>query len=264
MQGAQTPAHLFNQAANLSSRSTIIGIPIEPNHTLKSLLLDGAESVPPPEGDMGRRLFKIRTANSSGMRSSANILIHRMYASRGYQSTALPDEPSADRITLMASDAEVVIGTITIGFDSGGGLLVDELFHAEIAGLRRQGFALCEFTKLAMDSVVRSKRVLASLFHVAYIYAHRVRGFDFLLIEVNPRHVHYYEKMFGFVVMGPQRLNLRVNAPAVLMSLDFKHAHRQISQFGGKPELSANERSLYPYSFSESEEAGIFSRLQGR
>jgi len=227
--------------------------------------MDGTESSSTPDTDhLGRRLFKIRAASSSGSRSSASILIHRMYATRGYRSSGLPDQESGNRITLMASDAEVIVGTITIGFDSADGLLVDDLFHDELVGMRRQGLALCEFTKLAMDSVVKSKRVLASLFHVAYIYAHRIRGFDNLLIEVNPRHVRYYEKMLGFVIKGPERLNLRVNAPAVLLSLDFKHAHEQINKFGGRPELAADERSLYPYFFSVPEEAGIFSRLQAR
>jgi hypothetical protein len=246
------------------SRNTIIGIPIGPNNTLKSMLMDGGESPPPLDDDMGRRLFKIRAANSSGLRSSANILIHRMYATRGYQSSGVADEQTADRITLTASDADVVVGTITIGFDSGSGLLVDELFHREIADLRRRGLALCEFTKLAMDSVMRSRRVLASLFHVAYIYAHRMRGFDFLLIEVNPRHVRYYERMLGFVAKGPERLNPRVNAPAVLMALDFNHAREQIDTLGGRPDVAADERSLYPHFFSLKEEAGILARLSGR
>ncbi|MBS0446946.1 MAG: N-acetyltransferase [Proteobacteria bacterium] len=187
-----------------------------------------------------------------------------MYASRGYQSTGVAEEQSRDRITLTASDADLVVGTITIGFDSGNGLLVDELFYENIADLRRNGMLLCEFTKLAMDSVMRSRRVLASLFHVAYIYAHRVRGYDFLLIEVNPRHVRYYERMLGFKVKGPERLNPRVNAPAVLMALDFRHAREQIDLFGGKPEVSADERSLYPQFFSLAEEAGILARLHDR
>jgi hypothetical protein len=113
-----------------------------------------------------------------------------------------------------------------------------------------------------MDSVLGSKRVLASLFHVAYIYAYRVKGFDCLLIEVNPRHVKYYEKILGFKVLGAERMNLRVNAPAVLLCLDFSHTEEQIAKFGGQPLMSSTERSLYPYSFSVDEEAGIVGRLK--
>jgi hypothetical protein len=106
--------------------------------------------------------------------------------------------------------------------------------------------------------------VLASLFHVAYIYAHRVNRFEDLLIEVNPRHVRYYERMLGFVVKGPERMNPRVDAPAVLMALDFSHAHAQIQKFGGRQHLADSERSLYPYFFSPAEEAGIVGRLSRR
>jgi hypothetical protein len=244
--------------------STIIGVPFESPHPLRSLLLDQGEPTGALDAEAAQRLFKIRAADSEGKRSSANILVNRMYATRGYHSAkpanAAPMQVPS-RMTLMASDHEAIIGTITIGFDTGDGLLVDELFGAELDAARAAGRKVCEFTKLAMDSVVKSKRVLASLFHVAYIYAHRLQGFDSLFIEVNPRHVRYYEKMLGFVVSGPERLNLRVNAPAVLLCLDFFHAHDQIAHFGGRPELSGNERSLYPYFFSVQEEAGIVGRL---
>jgi hypothetical protein len=113
-----------------------------------------------------------------------------------------------------------------------------------------------------MDSVVKSKRVLASLFHVAYIFSHRVMGIDDLVIEVNPRHVRYYERMLGFEPLGEPRHNGRVNAPAVLMRLRFSHAHEQIDRFGGRPELGSSERSLYPHFFSVEEEASIVSRLR--
>ena len=42
-------------------------------------------------------------------------------------------------------------------------------------------------------------------------------SFDYVVIEVNPRHVRYYERMLGFEVIGPERMNPRVEAPAVLL-----------------------------------------------
>jgi hypothetical protein len=243
---------------------TIIGVPFETPEPLKSMLLDqqAANSMPDSYGDGGQRLFKIRAADSNGHRSSASILINKMYATRGYTTTGLPAEGAPNRITLMACEHHETIGTMTVGFDSDNGLLVDELFQEQVDGLRERGRRVCEFTKLAIDSSVKSKRVLASLFHTAYIYAHRVHGFQDLLIEVNPRHVRFYERMLGFVVTGPERMNPRVNAPAVLLALDFAHAHAQIARFGGKPHLAESERSLYPYFFSVGEEAGIVGRLR--
>ena len=241
---------------------TIIGAPFEPHRPLKSLIQDLSDPDDLHGDEVSGRMFKIRSADSSGQRSSASVLINRMYATRGYRTTPLPEQQQPTRITLVASEHDVTIGTITVGFDSPAGLHVDDLFAQETDALRDAGHKICEFTKLAMESVVRSKRVLASLFHVAYIYAHRLMDFDDLLIEVNPRHVRYYEQMLGFKALGKPRLNRRVNAPAVLMCLDFSHAHNQIGRFGGKPEFSLVERSLYPYFFSVAEEAGIVGRLK--
>lgn len=240
----------------------MIGLTPQASHSLRSLLQNPSQSEDLHRCEISQRLFNIRSADSFGQRSSASILINRMYASRGYPSKPLPEDPPPTRITLVASENEATVATITVGFDSPEGLHVDALFSDQANALRDAGRAICEFTTLAMDSVVRSRRVLASLFHSAYIYAHRVMDFDSLLIEVNPRHVSYYQRMLGFEAIGPQRFNLRVNAPAVLLCLDFAHAREQIARFGGRPECARTERSLYPDFFSAAEEAGIVSRLQ--
>ena len=46
------------------------------------------------------------------------------------------------------------------------------------------------------------------------------------------------------------------------MSLELSHAHREIEKFGGRPDLAAAEKSLYPYFFSPAEEAGIVNRIK--
>ena len=239
-----------------------VGALFEPHHALRSMLLDETTPARQLEAEAGRPLYTIRAADSEGHRSSAHILVNRMYAWRGYRSSQRPEKThSPNRITLIASDHEKTVGTIAIGFDGADGLLVDELFGQEAELLRRDGSVLCEFIKLAVDGAVRSKAVLASLFHVAFIYAHEAKGCDRILIEVNPRHVRYYSRMLGFEVRGRERLNPRVNAPAVLLSLELSHARMQIDRFGGRPELSGIERSLYPHFFSAQEEAGIIHRL---
>ena len=246
--------------------NAIIGLAIEyhrqPMQSLLARPLEASETAEPLVDAMGHHGFTIRAADSAGERSSANVLIKRAYAGRGYRHNPLPDEDDPNRLTLVARDHEAVIGTLTIGFDSKAGLLVDEIFQDEVDALRNAGRQVCEFTKLAMEGVVRSQRVLAAMFHVAFIQAHRIRGCDNLLIEVNPRHTRYYETKLGFQRLGPERLNRRVDAPAVLLSLDLWYAHDQVDKFGGKPEPHAGERSLYPFGFSVSERAGIVERLR--
>lgn len=243
--------------------NTIIRVPFEAEYITRPALLDSFDGATRCDYEAGRQ-FTIRAADTDGQRSSASILINKMYATRGYRSSFLPVERTPERITLVATDDDVTIGTLTIGFDSSNGLLADQLFSAETDRLRDRGRSVCEFIKLAIDSSVRSRLVLASLFHVAFICAHRLGRTDDVVIEVNPRHVRYYERMLGFKAAGPQRLNPRVNAPAVLLNLDLDHADSQIERFGGQPEYALVERSLYPYFFSAQEQAGIVRRLQRR
>jgi hypothetical protein len=229
---------------------------------MKSLLAFPIETTQPLAEAVGPSGFKIRAAESWGDRSSASFLVNRLYSTRGYKTSRFSGEDDPSRMTLLATDHQNVVGTLTIGFDCDRRLLVDELFPEAVDSLRDAGRDVCEFTKLAVDGLVRSQRALAAMFHVAFIHAHRIQGCDNLLIEVNPRHVRYYEAKLGFKVFGPERLNRRVNAPAVLMSLDLWYAQEQVGKFGGKPELSATERTLYPFGFSANEEAGIVGRLR--
>jgi hypothetical protein len=57
---------------------TIIGVTLGPESSLTSLLQDELVSDDLHDGETKRRLFKIRSADSSGQRSSASILINRM------------------------------------------------------------------------------------------------------------------------------------------------------------------------------------------
>jgi hypothetical protein len=207
------------------------------------------------------KLFKVRFADNEGRRRSASFLVQRRYAWRGYTMSA-GHGVQPNRITLSAYDGDDVIATISVGLDSSSGLFVDALFRDELARLRARGARVCEFTKLAIDEAVKSKTVIASLFHVAYIHARRIRRCSDLLVEVNPRHVRFYERMLGFRTLGHPRMDPRVGAPAALLHLDLAHAEGEIARVGGHASLGDTMRSLYPFFFSPHEEAGIESRLR--
>lgn len=217
-----------------------------------------------PDGLPGPRRFKIKSAETEERRGLVNSLLKSRYGWRGYSEVALPTDRSVNKFTLTAVEGPATIGTITVSFDGPKLLSADEAFAPEVQALRAKGHRVCEFTKLAIDPTVGTKRVLAALFHVAYIVAHRIRGYDMLIMEVNPRHVRYYERMLGCRVLAGERLNTTVNAPAVLLGTEFSYIMSQIGEFGGQPERNSNERSLYPFAFSLTEEAGIISRMQAK
>ena len=204
--------------------------------------------------------FKIRLANDEGRRSAASYLIQKMYGWRGY--AAAGPQAAPNRVTLMASDLDKTLATITVGFDSPEGLMVEELYGEEVARLRAGGSRVCEFTKLAVDRTEQSREILAMMFHIAYMYARRIHRCTDLVIEVNPRHVRFYERMLGFRQLGPERMCPRVGAPAVLLLLNLDHAAAQIAAYGGLREQASKIRSLYPFFFSAVEEEGISARLR--
>src|SRR3954466_7438482 len=84
------------------------------------------------EDEKGERLLTIRAADCDGTRSSAHILVNRMYAARGYPTTSVVDHSNSNRIPLLASDEGQTVGTITVAFDSPQRLLVDECFASEV------------------------------------------------------------------------------------------------------------------------------------
>jgi len=211
---------------------------------------------------VSRSDFQIRLGSThEGQRSHVSLLIQRLYAWRGLLTHApsrLDDRPN--QLTLVASRGATVFGTVSLVLDSPEGLNADALYGNEIGQMRTQGARVCELTRLAIDPVFNSKEVLASIFHLAYIYGRLIHGMTDLFIEVNPRHVPFYRKMLGFRIAGEERICDRVDAPAVLLHLPLEYVDQQISLHGGTDDH--NGRSLYSHFLSEREQAGLLRRLQ--
>ena len=110
---------------------------------------------------------------------------------------------------------------------------------------------------------MRSHTVLGAIFHVACLYVINLHRCTDALIEVNPRHVRFYERMLGFKRFGEQRLDPAVGAPAVLMRLDLAHCAREIERLGGRRRSAEGERSFYPYFFGPDDARQILARLRG-
>jgi hypothetical protein len=191
-------------------------------------------------------------------------LVERRYADRGLAVTRerFSSRNEAGDVVCTARDGDKIVGTLTVRFDGVGGLKADQLFEAELAEWRSAGVKLCEFGSLAVDKHSHDpKRVLAQVFHLGYLHAHRRARCERLIIEVNPRHVAFYRRWLGLLPYTTARHNPRVNAPAVLMSVDFATVREQISLWGGRPELLVSARSLYPLAWDEATEAAMLAKL---
>jgi hypothetical protein len=217
----------------------------------------------PPEVSSERRAELRRPAierirSLLGLRRSQS-LVGRRYGQRGLSVTPF-GSPEPGLATLQAHDGRRLVGTLSVRVDGPDGLAADASFPDELQRLRDQGRKLVEFTRLALEGELPSKTVLAGLFHLAYLYAERIKGANLLVMEVHPRHAPFYRRMVGAKKLNVG-MNESVNAPSVLLCLDLAHIRTQIQRFGGRPELGDEVRSLYPFAYAPSEEAGLIESL---
>jgi hypothetical protein len=230
---------------------------------LRDLSIEHVSGVPVGTADFSTALIKIRIAGArADSPSRTRELVQRRYSERGYDLPLAVPDPSL--YTVAAYEQGQLAGTVGVRIDSERGLYADDLYSLELGALRGTGLRLCEFTRLAVDSNALSRTVLASLFHTAYLYAHRLRGVDVAVIEVNPRHVPFYIRALNFKSIGPERHNERVDAPAVLLFVHFSQISNGLARYAGHPEQAPRTRTLYPYGFSPLEEEGILNRLRNQ
>ena len=172
--------------------------------------------------------------------AAADRLVRQRYASRGYQ---LPPEDAATdaSTTLLAVSGNRLLGTLTLRPDSRRGLLVDKTHGASVARLREEGWRLGEVGRLAFERGVDWRSVLDALVHAVYLAA-RAAEVSELVIEVNPRHVDFYRRAFGFTPLGTVEYCERVNAPSVLMQLPVEHFGARLGNWCDKRRLEVVPR----------------------
>lgn len=174
-------------------------------------------------------------AVSLSQHEAVERLVRKRYTWRGY---SLPTTENADtaasdrepRVTLLAEDQGTLVGTLTLRLDSPQGLFAEQTYTEEIERVRSQGRRVGELVRLAMEEDVDWKSVLDALLQATYLLGHVVHSLTDVFIEVNPRHVRFYQRVFGFAVNSAERLCSRVGAASVLMHLD-------VEEFGQRLQL---------------------------
>ena len=167
---------------------------------------------------------------------AAEELVCRRYAWRGYNSdtqgsASCPPEDGS-RVVLLAQYAGQLMGTLSVRRDASQGLLAENAYAHQIEEMRGQDRRLGELVKLAIEEAVDWRAALDALVQSAYLVTRVVQGLTDVVIEVNPRHVRFYQRVFGFVVTGAERFCERAGAPCVLLALD-------LERFGLRLQLAA-------------------------
>jgi len=164
----------------------------------------------------------------------SDALVSDRYSWRGYGATPRGADNAVRQreVTLLAWSEEDAVGTMTMGFDNGCGLLVDETYADELDAIRAKGRTVCEFTRFAVSAAADSKSTISGLFDLSYVLGRKMLGVTDVVVEVNPRHVGFYRRAFGFQPISDVRTCERVNAPAVLLRLDVSRLEGRMRDVG--------------------------------
>jgi len=183
-------------------------------------------------------------AITRGELDAASRLVHRCYVDRGYV------RPSADgrhvspylampsTAVFVARAGDAVVATVSLLEDSELLLPCDDLYAAEMGGLRRAGHQVAEVSALAVCEDHRgvALQAMRELVHVVGVYGRDVANVDYLCIAVHPRHASFYESRLQFQRFGGLKPYAAVNgAPAVGLLLDLQRMDRPLdgASFGG-------------------------------
>lgn len=186
---------------------------------------------------LGDGSIRASVATTLPERLEAAELVRERYEWRGYVTQSIKaDALDASHLatTLIARQRGLVIGTMTLGFDSPAGLWIDHTYPEDLARARARGRTVCELTRLAVTPNSDSRKVLSSLFALAFQVGRVERAVTDLFIEVNPRHVPVYKRMFGFEAVSDVRVCGRVKAPAVLLHLDVEALDASVARYAGQ------------------------------
>lgn len=198
--------------------------------------------------------FTIKIANSMEEREGVFRLAYQTYLDKGYT------EENANKILIQNYDfnPETVIlivkdkenkiaGSVTLVFKKNQTLPCETIFSDEVNSLELTDKKLVEISRLVIDSNYRnSKEIILLLFNYLSIYSLHNKSYTHLVIQVNPRHESYYEKLLCFKKIGQEKkCPIVQGAPAVLLVLPLAVQQRETIRFSEAKNIEKKERSLY-------------------
>ena len=207
--------------------------------------------------------FTIKVANTLEEREAVFHLAYQVYLDKSYvkknESKRLINtyDADADTTILIVKDTNnKVVGSLTLVFDGQSRLPAEKIYSQELNALKSKNEKMVEISRLVIDPNFRnSKEILVLLFNYLYIYSYYVKSYSCLVIEVNPRHIAYYNSLLNFKPIGSEKPCPNVeSAPAILMYLSLKHSQDEVLRLTKNTESEKNNRSLYQYFVSPEQE----------
>lgn len=225
---------------------------------LMPLSMPGLDQLDIAEKILSTHRVKLKLPCSGDQCQTATLLVKQAYVWGNSTVTNFNRRPN--KIALSMFFGEAAISTITLHLDSPAGLGADNLYKREMDLLRQRGHKVCEFTQITLDQNIRSKRVLSSLFHIAYLYATRMYGCTDVLVEASTRRQPFFQNSFGFELFGKEKESDRTASPVVLLRLPKDHVEAKLNA----PQALFSDdapKQLYTYFFDKTSVADLLQKL---
>lgn len=170
--------------------------------------------------------FKFVVASNLFHRLNAYHLGYIEYLKKGYieenqyQLLINDLDLEAETFTIVAYHGTKEVGTITVNTQNF--LPFEKIFDCDL--VKDLNFKGAELTRLVIDEKYRNnKGILFGMFNFVFTYSRFIKNCSHLVIEVNPRHVKFYERILGFTPVAENANCPRVcGAPAVLLMGDLR------------------------------------------
>lgn len=217
--------------------------------------------------------FQIKIANTMEEREKVFKLAYEVYLEKGfikanpYQWLVQNYDANQDTIILMVQDQyKKVAGSLTLVFNEKNRLPAEKIYGDEIHNLKAKGDGLVEISRLVVSHEYRnSKEVLLLLINYLMIYSYYIKKYDFLVIQVNPRHKTYYKALLNFEEIGIEKACPNVlNAPAVLLYLPLSYYQTEVRRYSHSSGNIKKERSLYAHFLKPDQEKLVAAYLQNQ
>ena len=237
--------------------NTVFSEPTTQSARFRALTPVGADPGPFSEVEP-RETFRIRLSQGGGKR--------RETGAKRSDSLDAPTVPGAERdpflFSFLAHHEGKLAGSLSVRVDSPRGLAADELYYDELSALREGNQKLAELVQVSVDMNSVPRRVLAGLFHTAYLFAGEVNACDYCLLVAAARHADFFYSSLCFDYVGGERLNRRAGQPMALLAAHLPTVAEALARVGGRPGLATGDPTLFAHGFSPEEAAGVVRRLK--
>jgi hypothetical protein len=200
--------------------------------------------------------FGLHLAVTDEQRLTCWNLVYQEYLAKGYtQPQSLPlryslHDALPDTGTFLIERLGEPVGTVSVFPDSPLGLPADDIYRAEIDGLRDAGRIPVEIGRLTIvPKFAKDRKVLMKMVEIPCLYARHVLKATDIVITVNPAHESFYGRMMLFETLGQGKtLGSVCGAPAVLMRMDLAYQEQLIQHARGEgpcPDGDAVRHTVY-------------------